>query len=212
MDDVADLEDSIRQTLHARVSHLAPERLKATDVATPTREQGRQSVRRMLLPVAAAAAVVAVAVGVAVDMSAHSSRHISSPPARTRPGNAGLAGTEWRLAYFASNDASHTPPAGVVATIGFNQVDGIYGSDGCNDYGGPVTVGASTIKVGLLGSTDMYCSGARGSLSTAFDHLVSRANHWARTGSELTLTTPDRWIVVFRQVPHGTIHWPGSAR
>jgi heat shock protein HslJ len=211
MSDITELEDSIRQTLHARVSHLSPEhlspeRLGATDIAPPAREQHRRAARRVLLPVAAAAAVVAVAVGIAAGRSGDDSRHTSSPAASSHADSVDLAGTEWRLEYLALDDAIQRPPASFVATIGFNHIAGTYGSDGCNVYSGPVTVGTSTIEFGLLGSSDVYCPG----LSNTFEHLIPKANHWTRTGSELTLATPDGWIMVFRRVPRGTIDWPGS--
>ncbi len=215
MTDLAELENSIRETLHARVSHLGPERLAATDVAapvvaTPVRDQRRHSTRRLLLPVAAAAAVVAVAVGVVAGTSDDNSRHHSTPPASGQRGRAGLAGTEWRLESISHADAVQRPPAGVTATIGFDSIGGTYGNDGCNYYGGPVTVGVSTIEFGLLGTTDIACRGPNGALSTAVDHLLERANGWARTASALNLTTPDGYILAFRRLPKGTISWPGK--
>ncbi|HEY3631677.1 MAG TPA: hypothetical protein VGL21_12285, partial [Jatrophihabitantaceae bacterium] len=103
-----DLEQSVRQTLSARVSHLTDDRLDA-DVAIAAPPPRHRSLRTVMLPLAAALIVAAVVIA-ATALSRHRARNDSA---------GGLYGPDWYLQGIQTETQS-TVPSLVAALIRFS--------------------------------------------------------------------------------------------
>jgi heat shock protein HslJ len=103
---------------------------------------------------------------------------------------AGLTKTRW-VATGVNNGkgAVSSVVAETTLTAIFAEAGTVAGSGGCNDYNGPYTSDATTIKIGPLASTRMACATPAGvsEQETAFLAALSAATKWSVTGSTLEL-------------------------
>jgi heat shock protein HslJ len=105
---------------------------------------------------------------------------VETPP--TGPPNeqpAGLAGTAWRAAFVAGRAtvAGHEP------TITFGP-DRVTGSGGCNGFGGSYTYVDGVLTFGQMATTLALCSGAIGSMETAFAQILASVQRVSIDGSD----------------------------
>jgi heat shock protein HslJ len=186
-----DLERTVRETLAARVSHVSDERLD-TDRPVPAAPSRRRPVRAVLLPAAAAVAVAAIAVSVlaAVDSGGRNHRSTGSvtPP---------LVGTDWQLESITQRGQTTPVPTGIDARIRFEGNGKASGYDGCNFFGGPVTLHGSAISFGPGGGTDMRCRGTRATTEHGFMTVLPTVDRWTITDGKLRLESPDGSALTF---------------
>ena len=103
---------------------------------------------------------------------------------------AGLTKTRW-VATGVNNGkgAVSSVVAGTTLTAIFAEAGTVAGSGGCNDYNGPYTSDASTIKIGPLAATRMACTSPAGvdEQETQFFAAMERATRYTIAGSKLEL-------------------------
>jgi heat shock protein HslJ len=89
-----------------------------------------------------------------------------------------------------------TRTMGVKQTVTFDGKGHVYGDSGCNRFTGGYTVKGSTLKVGPLASTMMFCEGkmdAEAVFLNKLQHVVS----YSATDTTLKLFTP-KDLTVFK--------------
>lgn len=98
-------------------------------------------------------------------------------PAGDDNANGGLGGTSWTVMSVAGTptiaDARPTMAFAVEGTVG--------GSDGCNQYSGPVRTNGQEITVGQLTSTLIGCALLLGAQAQAFTQALAGATTWRQT-------------------------------
>ena len=103
---------------------------------------------------------------------------------------AGLTKTRW-VATGVNNGkgAVSSVVAGTTLTAIFAEAGTVAGSGGCNDYNGPYTSDASTIKIGPLAATRMACTSPAGvdEQETQFFAAMDAATRYTIAGSKLEL-------------------------
>jgi heat shock protein HslJ len=85
--------------------------------------------------------------GVAIELL---DREVADPD---RP----LVGTPWRLESIVQGETVSSVPAGLAASLGFLEGGSVRVDTGCNEGGGPVTVGEGTLTFGSLTMTERSC-------------------------------------------------------
>jgi heat shock protein HslJ len=125
----------------------------ADDVPVTRTAPPRSSRRRMRVVLAAGVGVAAAAAAaiLVVSLGGFSPAHRREAAGTARP----LVGTEWQLTTFVSADGTRSTPVRP-ASLTFDDRN-FSGSDGCNDFGGSVTIDTRTLWVGALGSTLIGC-------------------------------------------------------
>jgi len=139
--------------------------------------------RRTRILLAASAAVVAAVVAsvLAVQLGGNSSNG-NSPAAQ---GGTPLTGTEWQLAATSKAGAA----TGVNATLHLTDSGELSGNDGCNAFGGHVSISTDGMTLGRIVHTMMGCLGANGSVGQAVDAVLSGGSvQYAINGDTLTIT------------------------
>jgi heat shock protein HslJ len=108
--------------------------------------------------------------------------------AATEP--AGLSKTRW-VATGVNNGTGAVSSVVIDTTITaiFDEAGSVTGSGGCNDYNGPYTSDASTIKIGPLATTRKLCNSPTGvdEQETQFHAAMQAATKYAIAGSKLEL-------------------------
>jgi heat shock protein HslJ len=99
-----------------------------------------------------------------------------------------LVGTNWTLDSFYTADAVSSVIAGTTITAVFDKDGSVAGSAGCNHYFASYTVTGTTLSMGPVGSTKMYCTspGVMQQESTCLASL-GRAKTFTITGDRLSL-------------------------
>ena len=103
---------------------------------------------------------------------------------------AGLSQTRW-VATGVNNGkgAVSSVMAGTMLTATFADAGTVAGSGGCNDYNGPYTSDASTVKIGPLSATKKACASPAGVDDQEMQFLAAMeaATRYTITGSKLEL-------------------------
>jgi heat shock protein HslJ len=111
-----------------------------------------------------------------------------TPPGVLTP--APLTGTTWYLNSFVDDKGQFWTP-GVMYPISLQLADNgnLDGNAGCNNYFGSYTLSGSTISIGTLGTTVMFC-GEPGvmDLETTYLAVLPLMNLYQVSGNELTLS------------------------
>ncbi len=129
----------------------------------------------------------AIALAASACSSSGGSPSASSGPAAGAGGTGGtIEGITWKLTSFDSAGTSTTVPAGVSADARFDGGK-VAGSGGCNVYSGPATISGATIKIGLLVSTQMACTGPANDVERAYLANLEKAASFTATADALTL-------------------------
>ena len=99
-----------------------------------------------------------------------------------------LVGTTWTLDSFFMTDAVSSVISGSTITAVFGEDGRVSGSAGCNNYFGAYTVNGSSIAIGPLGSTRMYCGGP-GIMQqeSTYLALLGRTEGFSISGNRLSL-------------------------
>ena len=103
---------------------------------------------------------------------------------------AGLTTTRWGATGVNNGKgAVSSVVAGTTLTATFADAGTVTGSGGCNDYGGPYTSDASTIKIGPLAGTKKLCTVPTGvdDQETQFLAAMQAATTYTIAGSKLEL-------------------------
>jgi heat shock protein HslJ len=95
----------------------------------------------------------------------------------------------WLLASYADGQA---PPDGVEATAEFAEGQ-VTGKAGCNSYFGGYETDGSTLTMGPMGSTMMFCMEPEGAMDMEQTFLMAMgaAETFEVDGTELRITYPD---------------------
>jgi heat shock protein HslJ len=110
------------------------------------------------------------------------------PPGVLTP--APLTGTTWYLNSFVDAKGTiWTPGPMYPISLQFDDDGKLNGNAGCNNYFGSFTLSGSTISIGTLGTTAMFC-GEPGvmDLETTYLAVLPRMNLYQVSGNELTLS------------------------
>ena len=105
-----------------------------------------------------------------------------------------LIGTNWTLDTFstANRDAVSSLISGTTITAVFGEDGRVSGSAGCNNYFGSYTVAGSSLSIGSVASTRMYCPGQDIMLQeSTFLASLSRAAGFTISGNRLSLADAD---------------------
>ncbi|MGN6606558.1 MAG: META domain-containing protein [Jatrophihabitans sp.] len=159
------------------------------DLATP---RGRRRATWLL----SAAAVAAAAVGIGFAVSGPGGGGHGRPVATSEAGSSGLDGTSWRLSTL-TVDGRRATIAGS-PTLAFDGGK-ISGSNGCNFFGGTVSVDGDTMTIGDLAETANGCLPAPGATGpdsiTTINEILQGSVHWSIDAGRLTITSDHGTLV-----------------
>jgi len=104
------------------------------------------------------------------------------------PAPAPLVGTNWTLESFHTGDAVSSLISGTAITAVFGNDGSVTGSAGCNRYFAPYNLTGTSLSIGPVGSTKMYC-GADGVMQQESTFLASlvKAKTFTISGNQLSL-------------------------
>ncbi|HZY76725.1 MAG TPA: META domain-containing protein [Jatrophihabitantaceae bacterium] len=142
----------------------------------------KRSRRTRILVAASAAVIVAVVASVLAVQLGGGSSGGNSPAAQ---GGTPLTGTNWQL-VATQHGAVDT---GTNATLHVASSGELSGNDGCNAFGGRVSISADALTLGRVVHTMMGCLGANGTVGQAVDAVLSGGTvQYAIDGDTLTIT------------------------
>ena len=119
-----------------------------------------------------------------------------------------LANSEWVLVGYGDAGALTAVLDGSQITLEFSD-EGIAGSAGCNSYFGDATVDGTTLSVGMLGRTEMWCEN-RMEQEDAYLELLQGAQSWQLENDELRITAESGVLVYQRPVAQPDAALTGS--
>jgi heat shock protein HslJ len=102
------------------------------------------------------------------------------------PPTAGIEGIDWQLTQLLLDSGPAAVPEGFVATLRIEDGQA-GGSSGCNIFGGPVTIDASSLTIGALAMTEMACADPRMNLEAAYLGRLAQVASYQLDGSALRL-------------------------
>jgi len=158
----------------------------------PKRHRSRRA--RVLLAASAAVVAAVVASVLAVQLGGGSSG--SNTPAAQ--GGTPLTGTDWQL-VATQHGAVDTSTN---ATLQVTSSGELSGNDGCNAFGGRVSLSADRLVIGRVVHTMMGCLGANGTVGQAVDSVLSGgAVQYAINGDTLTITKAGAGTLTYTAQP-----------
>lgn len=98
------------------------------------------------------------------------------------PGNP-LANTTWALASLNVNQF----PVGVMQTIEFSPASTVTGNGGCNQFNGPYTINAQSLRIGPLSTTSMACEEAVAAQEQAYLAALQSTTFFELSGNQLIM-------------------------
>jgi heat shock protein HslJ len=157
----------------------------------PARKHRRST--RILLAASAAVVVAVVASVLAVQLGGSSGGN--SPAAQ---GGTPLTGTDWQLVATSKSGAA----TGTNATLHVTDSGELSGNDGCNAFGGRVSVSSDQLDIGRVMHTMMACLGANGTVGQAVDAVLSGGTvQYAIDGDTLTITKAGAGTLTYTAQP-----------
>jgi heat shock protein HslJ len=103
-----------------------------------------------------------------------------------------LEGVLWVVSSLVDGDSVSSVPGSPQVEASMTFADGqVNGTDGCNQFGGPVEITADSITYGALRMTRMACPGDRDALARAVAPLLQGTVDYEIDADQLTLTTSD---------------------
>jgi heat shock protein HslJ len=173
-----DTTDDTAGTAAGTAASTDPEPLPLVPDAPPP---GRRRRTRALLAAAVGVAAAVAAAVLAVQLSGGS----SGGNHHAAQGGTPLVGTDWQLVATAQGAV----PTGTNATLRITSGGELSGNDGCNAFGGRVSVSADTLVIGRVMHTMMGCLGANGTVGQAVDAVLSGGTvRYAIDADTLTIT------------------------
>jgi heat shock protein HslJ len=109
-----------------------------------------------------------------------------------------LESATWRLEGIVDGDAVSSVPAGTGATLTFGDGQVLVRVEGCNQGGGDVVIGATTLAVGPLRMTRMACQQSPAEVEAAVTEVLVGQIAYAVDADVLTLTHPGGRGLVLR--------------
>lgn len=113
-----------------------------------------------------------------------------------------LEGTEWALTTFIEGETAMSLISGAAITVRFE--DGkVWGSAGCNDYGGPYTLERGTLGLAGFDITGQRCSEPVGIMEQEAKYIdvLGSVTIFEIDANQLTLSTTDGRGLVFTATP-----------
>ncbi len=106
----------------------------------------------------------------------------------------------WQLTELAGVDGTMTTPI-TIPTLVFED-DQVAGNASCNQYFGPYVIDGSSITVGPMGSTQMFCADPPGAMEQEAAYLAAleAVDTWSMDGETLTLSSGDEPLLVFAAI------------
>lgn len=98
-----------------------------------------------------------------------------------------LTGVTWGLTSYTVDGELTAVPDGVVADATFADDGNLSGSGGCNRFTGTYTVEGSSLTIGPVGSTQMFCEGPGSDVESSYLQSLSAAKSFTATAEQLTL-------------------------
>lgn len=111
----------------------------------------------------------------------------------------GLIGREWRLTAFGPLRAEAPVLADSVVTLNFGDDRRLFGSGGCNQYGGEYSATSDRLAVGTVISTEMACEGLL-EQELAYFAALGAAEAYVVSDEQLIITTSDGQALLFSAV------------
>ncbi len=107
------------------------------------------------------------------------------------PSIVGPEGESWRLVSYGDAAAPETPPEGVEATAEFAEGQ-ITGSAGCNQYFGSYETDGTSLTIGPVAATEMFCMDPEGVMDLEQDFLaaISGSETFEVEDGELRISYP----------------------
>jgi heat shock protein HslJ len=103
-----------------------------------------------------------------------------------------LGGQTWTLNSIITGDAVSSVPAGVTATLEFNDDGTVAFQSGCNSGGGSYAVEGTTVTFSNLVTTEMACADPQSEVEAAFLAVLGAdVNEFTIESDQLTLTAGD---------------------
>ncbi|MEO6884756.1 MAG: META domain-containing protein [Jatrophihabitantaceae bacterium] len=170
-------------------------------LATPAADAPTPRRRRRLWLAASVGVAAAVAAAVLVVQFGGTPGDGVPDPAIGGSGTQ-LIGTDWTLSAIELGTQSITPAGAAALRIDGGQLGG---NDGCNHFGGTVTVSAKTLTIGDLAFTAMGCldpSVTR--TSNAVHAIATGAVGWSISDDTLTITKTGTGSLTYQAVRHTT--------
>lgn len=99
-----------------------------------------------------------------------------------------LQGT-WYLARYTDGLSNRVPIPGTRITADFNTRETIAGIAGCNHYFAGCKTTGTSLKIGPIGSTKMFCSSPEGTMQqeNTYFYLLSQAASWSLQDGDLVI-------------------------
>ncbi|HZC72931.1 MAG TPA: META domain-containing protein [Jatrophihabitans sp.] len=122
-------------------------------------------------------------------------------PTPIESGPLSLTGTNWALVGI-TDAAGHDVPVAGNPTLGIDDSNHVGGTDGCNKFGGDVTVDGAVIRFGALEISAMACPDDQVTATAEqVDATLSGDVTWSTSNDELTLSKADVGTLIYRSVP-----------
>jgi heat shock protein HslJ len=186
-----DLEQTVRQTLTARVSHLTDEQLSADRRPQPAAPSPHSRLRTFLLPAAAAIAVAGVVIAVLFALNGGGKHHQAGSTAPS------LVNTQWRLTSITQQGHTTTIPATIHPTLKLDDTGKARGNDGCNWFGTSVAINGSAITFSGGDVTDIRCADWVDAIERQYLNALAKVSQWSTSNGTLRLTGPDGLSLIF---------------
>ncbi len=109
-----------------------------------------------------------------------------SQPTTPPDDTSSLAGTEWRLVAYGSDDAPQQPLSDASVTMQFTDAQ-VSGSLSCNSFGGEYTLNGQQITISNIMQTEMGCAEPIMQQEQQIGTALLSATTWAREGDTLRI-------------------------
>lgn len=173
---------------------------RVEELAAPPTDRPRRVRRVGLLASAAIVAAALVAGGgfLVANLGSDNGR-----PTSTEAGPQSLAGTNWALATITDADGHDVPVAGK-PVLGIDDSTHVGGTDGCNKFGGDISIDSAVIRFGALELSETACSDDRVTATAEHvDAVLSGDVAWSIDDGMLTLSKAGAGTLAYRSAPSG---------
>lgn len=180
-------------------------------ITHPAPTRGWPSRRRTQVWVASVVAIAAAIVATLLVVRLGGTSKHGGPG--TTPATAALSGTDWTLTGLRKADGTSLAVISPASLTFAGDGASIAGTDGCNHFGGTVTIRAGDIAIGNIASTAMGCVDRPAGFAdevALIDAVLNASVQWSVTGGQLTITRAGAGTLVYQAVTHTTTTDPKS--